>query len=170
MFLFPMKKALFALLLALGSLVSMAQEVYPFYYPCRAEETDEWGYVDKDNEWVIRPQYDALLYETNGGMYPVSMGGKWGFVGVSGEPLVDIKYDAAVCEIDYQKGHYPVNFAAVRLRGKWAFINVQGVFVTDFKYDEVLILNGKYVIRMKAGDGKMRVGHLNKDAKEIWDE
>ena len=70
----------------------LAQEVYPMYYPCRCE-TGEWGYVDKDNEWAIRPIYDAVLYETNGGMYPVSVGGKWGYVGVSGEPLTDVAYD-----------------------------------------------------------------------------
>ena len=159
----------FALLLMLFLASSlMAQEVYPFYYPCRCE-TGEWGYVDRNNEWTIRPQYTAVMYETNGGMYPVSMNGKWGFVGVSGELLTDIVYDAAVCEIDYQKYHYPVNFAAVRRKGKWAFINVQGVFVTEFKYDEALILNGKYIIRVRDEKGRMKTGHLDKNGKEIWD-
>lgn len=145
-----------------------AQEAYPMYYPCRCE-TGEWGYVDKDNEWAIRPMYDAVLYETNGGMYPVSVGGKWGFVGVSGEPLTDVTYDAAVCEIDYGKDGYAVNYAALRSKGKWAFIDVQGKFVTDFKYDEVLILNGKYIIRMRNGK-KMRSGYLGTDGKEVWND
>lgn len=145
-----------------------AQEAYPMYYPCRCE-TGEWGYVDKDNEWAIRPMYDAVLYETNGGMYPVSVGGKWGFVGVSGEPLTDVTYDAAVCEIDYDKDGYAVNYAALRSKGKWAFIDVQGKFVTDFKYDEVLILNGKYIIRMRNGK-KMRSGYLGTDGKEVWND
>lgn len=165
-----MKKiVLSALLLTLG-LNAMAQkkEAYPFYYPCRAEEDGQWGYVDEQNDWVVSPRYDALLYETNGGMYPVSKNGKWGFVGVSGEMLTDIKFDAVVCEIDYQKAGYPVNFAAVRLRGKWAFINVQGRFVTGFNYDEVLIMNGKYIIRQKTESGKMRTGHLDRDGKEVW--
>lgn len=145
-----------------------AQEVYPMYYPCRCE-TGEWGYVDKDNEWAIQPTYDAVLYETNGGMYPVSVGGKWGFVGVSGEPLTDVAYDAAVCEIDYDKDSYAVNYAALRSKGKWAFIDVQGKFVTDFKYDEVLILGGKYIIRMRNGK-KMRSGYLDADGKEVWND
>lgn len=157
----------FALLALLIPLFPSAQEAYPFYYPSRCE-TGEWGYVDKDNNWSIRPMYDAVLYETNGGMYPVSIDGKWGFVGVSGEQLTDIAYDAAVCEIDYRKDHYPVNFAALRRKGKWAFIDVQGKFVTEFKFDEVLILNGKYVIRMKDGKGKMKTGYLDKDGKEVW--
>lgn len=145
-----------------------AQETYPMYYPCRCE-TGEWGYVDKDNEWAIQPTYDAVLYETNGGMYPVSVGGKWGFVGVSGEPLTDVAYDAAVCEIDYDKDGYKVNYAALRSKGKWAFIDVQGKFVTDFKYDEVLILNGKYIIRVRNGK-KMRSGYLDADGKEVWND
>lgn len=145
-----------------------AQEAYPMYYPCRCE-TGEWGYVDKDNEWTIQPTYDAVLYETNGGMYPVSVGGKWGFVGVSGEPLTDVAYDAAVCEIDYDKDGYKVNYAALRSKGKWAFIDVQGKFVTDFKYDEVLILGGKYIIRMRNGK-KMRSGYLDADGKEVWND
>lgn len=145
-----------------------AQNVYPMYYPCRCE-TGEWGYVDKDNEWVIRPMYDAVLYETNGGMYPVSVGGKWGFVGVSGEPLTEVVYDAAVCEIDYQKNDYKVCYAALRRKGKWAFIDVRGKFVTEFKYDEVLILNGKYIIRKREGK-KLRSGYLSDDGKEVWND
>lgn len=138
------------------------------YYPCRCE-TGEWGYVDKDNEWTIRPMYDAVLYETNGGMYAVSVGGKWGFVGVSGEQLTDVIYDAAICEIDYTKGDYGANFAALRRKGKWAFVDVQGKFVTEFKYDEVLIMNGKYIIRMRNGK-KMRSGYLAADGTEEWGE
>lgn len=156
------------LLVGLWSSVLQAQEAYPCYYPCRCE-TGEWGYVDAENEWTIRPQYTAVLYETNGGMYPVSLNGKWGFVGVSGEPLTDVIYDAALCEIDYTKNHYETNFAALRRKGKWAFIDVQGKFVTDFKYDEVLILNGKYIIRVKEGKGKLRTGYLDKHGNEVWD-
>lgn len=165
-----MRKLSLSLLLVVFLLplaIVSAQEVYPFYYPCRCE-TGEWGYVNKDNEWTIRPQYDAVLYETNGGMYPVSMHGKWGLVGVSGEALTPITYDAVVCEIDYQKYHYPAIFAAVRHKGKWAFINVQGVLVTGFNYDEILILNGQYIIRNKTGDGRMKTGHLDANGKEIW--
>lgn len=166
-----MKKSLISTVLLFWGLFVMAQTkgVYPDYYPCRAEEDGKWGYVDKNDSWVIRPIYDALLYETNGGMYPVSMNGKWGLVGPSGETLVDIKYDAVVCEIDYQKYRYPANFAALRQRGKWAFVNVQGIFVTEFVYDEVLILNGKYIIRQKNGKGKMRSGYLDKEGKEVWE-
>ena len=138
------------------------------YHPCRCE-TGEWGYVDDEGEWTIRPMYDAVLYETNGGMYPVSVGGKWGVVGVSGEPLTDVTYDAAVCEIDYTKNKYPVNYSALRRKGKWAFIDVQGKFVTDFKYDEVLIMNGKYIIRVRDGK-RMRSGFLTEGGTEVWND
>ncbi len=166
-----MKKiVLSTLMLTLGiSAFAQQKEVYPFYYPCRAEETGEWGYVDANNNWTIRAQYSAVMYETNGGMYPVSKGGKWGLVGVSGQPLTDIKFDAVMCEIDYVKNNYPAYFAAVRLRGKWAFVDVQGKFVTGFNYDEVLIMKGKYTIRQKTEKGKMRTGHLTKDGKEVWE-
>lgn len=136
------------------------------YHPCRSE-TGEWGYVDSQGEWAIRPVFDAVLYETNGGMYPISKGGKWGFVGVSGEPLTDIVYDAAVCEIDYVKNKYKAYYAALRRKGKWAFIDVQGRFVTDFKYDEVLIMNGKYIIRVREGK-RLRSGYLSEEGKEVW--
>lgn len=165
-----MLKHTFALVFCLFGLISIAQkEVYPFYYPCQAEETGLWGYVDKDNRWAIRPEYSAVLYETNGGMYPVSKNGKWGLAGVSGQLLTDVKFDAVVCEIDYVKGHYDTYYAAVRLRGKWAFVDVQGKLVTGFKYDEVLIMNGHYIIRMKTDKGKMRTGRLDAQGKEVWD-
>ncbi|MBQ6955265.1 MAG: WG repeat-containing protein [Bacteroidales bacterium] len=143
-----------------------SQEVYPMYYPCRSE-TGEWGYTDEEGDWAIQPAYDAVLYETNGGMYPVSVKGKWGFVGVSGESLTEVKYDAAVCEIDYVKNKYTAYYAALRQKGKWAFIDVQGRFVTDFKYDEVLIMNGKYIIRVREGK-RIRSGFLTEDGKEVW--
>lgn len=144
-----------------------AQEIYPFYYPQRCEDGN-WGYVDQNDNWAIRPQYSALQYETNGGMYPVSKNGKWGFVGVSGEPLTDIVYDGVAYDIDYQKNHYLVNYAALRRRGKWAFINVQGIFVTEFKYDEVLIYNGKYIIRVRDANGKLKSGYLDSKGQEVW--
>ncbi len=171
------------LLLFLGTFLSASAQIekenyelledhpaYPDYYPCQCEESGLWGYVDKDNEWAIRPLYDGALYETNGGMYPVQRGGKWGFVGVTGAPLTDIVYDAVVCEIDYQKAGYSVHLAAVRRQGKWAFVDVQGRFVTPFKYDEVLIMNGQYIIRMKdvGNKGKMKSGVLNADLTESW--
>lgn len=160
----------FALIFCLLGLSSHAQkEVYPFYYPCQAEETGKWGYVDGEGNWAIRPEYTTVLYETNGGMYPVAQRGKWGLVGVSGQMLTDVKFDAVVCEIDYVKGGYEAYFAAVRLRGKWAFVDVQGKFVTGFKYDEVLILNGRYIIRQKDDKGKMHTGHLDAQGKEVWD-
>lgn len=145
-----------------------SQEIYPMYHPCRCE-TGAWGYVDNEGDWVIPPTYDAVLYETNGGMYPVSVSGKWGFVGVSGEQLTKVSYDAAVCEIDYVKNKYTVYYAALRQKGKWAFIDVQGRFVTEFKYDEVLIMNGKYIIRIRDGK-RMRSGYLTEGGKEIWND
>lgn len=138
------------------------------YYPCQSEDGG-WGYMDRDNDWTIMPKYDAVLYETNGGMYPVSIEGKWGLVGVSGESLTEIVYDAAICEIDYAKHKYPVYYAALRKKGKWAFVDVQGRFVTDFKYDEVLIMNGKYIIRKKVGK-KMKSGFLTEGGKEEWND
>lgn len=138
------------------------------YQPCRSDE-GKWGYVDAKDNWTIMPTYDAVLYETNGGMYPVSKAGKWGFVGASGEPLTEIKYDAAVCEIDYTKNGYTFNYAALRSKGKWAFIDVQGKFVTDFIYDEVLIMNGKYIVRTKSGKS-MRSGYLTEGGKVVWND
>lgn len=138
------------------------------YYPCRSDG-GLWGYVDKTGEWAVQPMYDAVLYETNGGLYAVSSKGKWGFVGVSGQPLTDMIYDAAICEIDYAAHGYKACFAALRRKGKWAFVNVQGIFVTDFKYDEVLIMNGKYIIRIREGK-RMKSGVLDENGKEVWND
>ena len=164
-----MKKIALLLLIAVAGCISaIAQEAaYPKYYPQKADN-GLWGYVDDNNRWTIKPQYSALLYETNGGMYPVSLNGKWGYVGCSGEKLTEITYDACVCEIDYPKNHYKVNFAALRKKGKWAFINVQGVFVTGFKYDEVMIYNGQYIIKIREGKS-IKTGHLDNSGKEVWD-
>lgn len=164
-----MKKiAILSLFVMMGIVMLKAQtSPYPTYYPCKADN-GMWGYVDENDRWTIMPKYTAVLYETNGGMYPVSIKGKWGFLGVRGEKLTDLIYDAALCEIDYPKNHCSTNFAALRKKGKWAFINVQGVLVTDFKYDEVMIYNGQYIIKIREGK-TMKVGHLDKNGSEVWD-
>ena len=52
----------------------------------------KYGFVDKNFNFVISPQYD-LAFEFFEGRAPVSVNGKWGFIDRSGKLVVPAKYD-----------------------------------------------------------------------------
>ena len=66
--------------------VAAQEELFPMIY-AGEDENGKWGYVDENDEWIIPPIYDAAMYESNGGMYGVSLNGKWGLVGQKNERL-----------------------------------------------------------------------------------
>ena len=128
------KYALMIFLAAVTAFQANAQKLFP-----SQADNGKWGYVDEEDEWRVAPRYDDALYESDGGMYGVKLGGKWGMAGYHGEILVETKYDEVQTCIDYTQYVYPYVLGAVRKGGKWAFVTIQGVEVTPFKYDEVRI-------------------------------
>ena len=160
-----MKKIAFLIIAVVAMTLQVnAQKLYP-----SQDDNGKWGYVNDDDEWIIDPRYDDALYESDGGMYGVSMRGKWGMAGYHGEILVEIVYDEVQTCIDYTQYVYPYVLGAVRKGGKWAFVTIQGVPVTDFKYDEVRIHAGQYTFKIRQGDKEIR-GHLDRNVKELVDE
>lgn len=71
---------LVALFVVQMATVFAQEELFPMIYAGQ-DENGKWGYVSEEDEWIIPPIYDAVMYESNGGMYGVSKNGKWGLVG-----------------------------------------------------------------------------------------
>lgn len=86
-----------------------------------------WGYVNRDQEWVIRPAYH-FAYPFLGEMTRIQVDGKWGFLNAEGDIVVEPQYD----------GVWPFSegLAAVQVEAVWGFINAMGDMVTDPQFVE----------------------------------
>ena len=158
---------LVALFMVQMTTVFAQEELFPMIYAGQ-DENGKWGYVSEEDEWIIPPIYDAVMYESNGGMYGVSKNGKWGLVGQKNEKLLNVIYDEVYYEIDYTELRYLALFGAARKGDKWAFVTIQGAFVTPFKYDEIIMHFGKYEFVVRDENGVPRKGYIDKLGNEYW--
>ena len=158
---------LVALFMVQMATVFAQEELFPMIYAGQ-DENGKWGYVSEEDEWIIPPIYDAVMYESNGGMYGVSKNGKWGLVGQKNEKLLNVIYDEVYYEIDYTELRYLALFGAARKGDKWAFVTIQGAFVTPVKYDEIIMHFGKYEFVVRDENGVPRKGYIDKLGNEYW--
>ncbi len=85
---------------------------------------------------------DARLF-TDGTAAAVKQDGKWGFVNLSGEVIIEPKYNDA--------RSFCNGFAAVNKDGKWGFINEDGEMVIEPKFDEVRDFTSSRICFVKEG-------------------
>jgi hypothetical protein len=101
------------------------QAIWAQDYLIPAVDRGFWGYIDKNQQWVIPAQYeDALPFVQ--GMGCVKYYGKWGYIDKQGEWKIDPAFDKAKPFSDQR--------AAVKIYGMWGFINKSGDWVIDPSY------------------------------------
>ncbi len=109
-------------------------------------------------------KYDYVSTVLLEGFAKTRLGDKWGFVDISGNEVVPVKYDEAY---EFFEG-----LAPVRLGNKWGFVNGKGELVIDLMYDKVyqfsaglvpVKLNGKWGYIDKKGITKIpfKYDHAN---------
>ena len=54
----------------------------------------KWGFVDKDGEKVINPQYEDARSFANG-FAAVKKNGLWGFINTEGKIVIEFQFDGA---------------------------------------------------------------------------
>ena len=76
------------------------------------DDSNRWGFVSKDGEIIIGPQYDCAKSFSNG-LAAVFNGEEWGFIKPNGKLVIDYKYryafyftDNGVCAIGMLEGSY----------------------------------------------------------------
>ena len=105
------------------------------------QKKKKWGFVNKDNEWVIKPKFSEVK-PFNEGLACVRIKNKWGFIDASGAKIIKPQYSSA--------NSFTNGFAAVRsltpLAGnsrennnqyKWGFINKQGTLTSPLLFKTV---------------------------------
>ena len=87
----------------------------------------KWGFINKQNECIIKFKYDDIGIYKNG-IAKIKVNEKWGFINEKGEEFIKPKYEEVQ---EYSEG-----FAAVKEKGQWGYINLKGNKITPFKYDK----------------------------------
>ena len=111
-----------------------------------AKSNGKWGVVDRENEWLIPPEYDAIIQDELGRCY--GQGAVFARKGNQVQLFVD---GEAVGE-PYEDAHpFADGWAAVKRDGVWGFIDTQGNVQIDFQFEDALSF-GQHLAAVKRGD------------------
>jgi hypothetical protein len=84
-----------------------------------------WGYLNKDQQWIIPARFEEALPFVKG-MGCVKYYGKWGFIDKQGEWKIDPEFEKAK--------PFSEQLASVKSYGMWGFIDQKGSWAIDPKY------------------------------------
>lgn len=130
-------------------------------------QESKWGFINRDGEFVIEPEYDRVSMVFVEGLMAVELGDKCGYVNDKGEEVVAPQFDDAE--------NFSEGVAAVKLGGKWGYIKKDGKWAIQPQYDGAgafgefkrarVELNGKYGYIDE--DGKYVVSPRFDDARDF---
>src|SRR5699024_7624590 len=89
-----------------------------------AVDPDSWlfGYIDRQGQWVIEPQFDHARHFAEG-LAPVQVGAQWRFIDKTGQTVLEGDwYDAR----PFAEGFAAVDTDSDTFAGKWSYIDKQG--------------------------------------------
>jgi len=119
-----------------------------------------WGYVDEKGSFVVPPEYDLgydqlVPFNFNDlGIAPIkTLEGKYGFVGLNGEIIVEPT-------LDLVRGFYE-GIAAVKSNGMWGYMNRDGRFLIKPTLSDA----GNFSEGLAAVKFGEKIGYINKQAK-----
>lgn len=115
-----------------------------------------WGYYNRKNQWVIKPQFDNAN-SFKGGYAVVEKGGKQGVIDTTGKFLIPMKY-ASIYSIAPESGYYACQLAA---NGEAEYFNAKGEPFTKEPVKYLVHPNGHSIIPYCDQNGKW--GYMNKD-------
>ena len=111
-----------------------------------AKTGGKWGVVDLATNWLIPPEYDAIIQDELGRSHArgavFARRGNMVYLYVNGNRVGD-GYDDARPFTDE-------GFAAVRQKGKWGFIDTDGSLMIDFIFEDALSF-GQHLAAVKIG-------------------
>ena len=87
-----------------------------------ASEGGQWGYIDLQGNWRIRPRFDQAQLFSNG-FAAVRTTTGWGFVDVNGRERIPARFGAV--------GNFSSERAPIRLGRRWGFIDTAGRMIVQ---------------------------------------
>ncbi|WP_231384444.1 WG repeat-containing protein [Leptospira alstonii] len=106
-------------------------------HPCSTEfkmdtvEKDGVGSIHltptNPNVSVIQPQFDGAG-KFSGGLAPVLVGNKWGYIDPTGALVIQLQFDRA--------GEFSGGLASVKIKNQWGYVDFTGKIVIPPRFDE----------------------------------
>jgi hypothetical protein len=115
-----------------------------------------WGFYDRNNTWVIKPQYDNAE-SFHGGYSIVDKGGKYGVIDTTGAIVLPLIY-ASIFSYPSESGYFGVE---MELNGAKQFLNPDGTPFAKVPVKYITDPNGHSLLPYFNPDGK--AGYLNTD-------
>lgn len=104
-------------------------------------ETGKWGFVDKNLNYVIEPQFDAIGYFVDG-IVGAKQGELWGIINKSGKYILEPQFK------DDELEGYDQGTLVVSKGGKIRLVDVKKAEFLETEYDELYgMTGGKAVVR-----------------------
>lgn len=126
------------------------------------ETRGDWGYYNRKNEWVIKPQYDnANSFE--GGLAVVGNAGKYGVIDTTGRIIIPIQYESLLGNPS-ENGYFGVERIA---NGTKEYLNAQGKPFTNIPIKYLYGSNGHKLLPYCNQENKY--GYLNLDGSVFID-
>ncbi len=116
----------------------------------------DWGYYNRKNEWVIKPQYDNGG-NFKGGLAVVEKGGKEGIIDSTGKIILPIQY-ASIYANTVDDGYFGVEMVS---NGDKEYINAQGKPFTSVPVKYLFSAHGHRLLPYC--DKNDQYGYLNQD-------
>ena len=102
----------------------------------------KWGFVDKDLNYVIEPQFDAIGYYSVDGIVGAKQGELWGIIDKSGKYILEPQFK------DDELEGYNQGTLVISRDGKIRIVDVKNAKILEAEYDELYGMAGnKAVVR-----------------------
>jgi len=138
---------------------------YHDYNFIEARESGRTGIISTDGKWLLKPEFDNVIYHNataatpfTEGKVSVKVNGSWGAADASGNLVIPATYTGI--------RNFSNGFAAVRIGELWGFIDESNTIVVPATYANVRDVQGHVAIVQKEQNNGESVIDLN-NGKEI---
>ncbi|MCT4581719.1 MAG: WG repeat-containing protein [Flavobacteriales bacterium] len=102
------------------------------------QKKKKWGFVDKNDEWVIKPKFHEVK-KFSEGYACVRVKNKWGYIDRYGKKITPLKYSAAIPFANglaavRSSAPLPGNTRANNNQYKWGYIDITGTIVIPLSF------------------------------------
>lgn len=123
-----------------------------------AKVGEKWGFINKENEIVINPQFDEIsdYYSSTKDLIPVKLENKWGYINTKGKYVINPQFEEASV---FDKG-----LAYVKSNEKYGYINTKGEYVINPQFEEASSFSKNGLAYVKSDN---KYGFINKKGEYV---
>lgn len=96
------------------------------YDRARIKKNGKWGWISKNGEVLIEPQYDDSSVFGENGLAKVKKNNLWGWINQNGTEIIPLQYENTY--------NFAGGLALVKANNFWGWINERGKIVIPFQY------------------------------------